>query len=247
MNNLLLDEYPLLVFPSLAEKIGLNESIILQQVHYWLNKTNNKEDGNQWVYNTYDDWKKQFPFWSISTIRRAINNLENKGLLVTSNYNKMRADKTKWYTIDYKKIRGLNSPSVQNEQSICSKWTTPSVQNEQSNTRDYTETTTDIKDYSSKIKDLLSHFSSINNFEELNEEYWDVVKKTRATEKIQPSVIYKTMIKWTKQDNRIVEHALKTHIKKCKGKDEKYTLGIMRNTTLDEVEKSKGYREAVDF
>src|SRR5699024_4062707 len=110
-----------------------------------------------------------------------------------------------------KQYRGLNSPSVQNEQSICSKWTTPSVQNEQSNTRDYTETTTDIKDYSSKIKDLLSHFSSINNFEELNEAYWDVVKKTRATEKIQPSVIYKTMIKWTKQDNRIVEHALKTH------------------------------------
>src|SRR5699024_1507931 len=131
-----------------------------------------------------------------------------------------------------KQYRGLNSPSVQNEQS---------------NTRDYTETTTDIKDYSSKIKDLLSHFSSINNFEELNEEYWDVVKKTRATEKIQPSVIYKTMIKCTKQDNRIVEHALKKHIKKCKGKDEKYTLGIMRNTTLDEVEKSKGYREAVDF
>ena len=86
----------------------------------------------------------------------------------------------------------------------------PSVQNEQSNTRDYTETTTDIKDYSSKIKDLLSHFSSINNFEQLNEEYWDVVKKTRATEKIQPSVIYKTMIKWT---INIIQHKGMTYIK----------------------------------
>ncbi len=36
MNNLLLDEHPLLVMPKLATLIGLNEAIVLQQVHYWL-------------------------------------------------------------------------------------------------------------------------------------------------------------------------------------------------------------------
>src|SRR5699024_12193938 len=124
--------------------------------------------------------------------------------------------------------------SVQNQRNSNG----TATEQQRNNNKNVKECSKNVKEeYTSKIKDLLSHFSSINNFEELNEEYWDVVKKTRATEKIQPSVIYKTMIKWTKQDNRIVEHALKTHIKKCKGKDEKYTLGIMRNTTLDEVEK----------
>src|SRR5690606_17129502 len=45
------------------------------------------------------------------------------------------------------------------------------------------------KDYTSKIKDLLSGFSSINNFNELNKRYWDVIRETRTTKKISPSVI----------------------------------------------------------
>lgn len=44
--------------PTLATIIGLNESIILQQVHYWLKiKEKSKQDyidGHYWVYNTYE-------------------------------------------------------------------------------------------------------------------------------------------------------------------------------------------------
>jgi len=36
MSKLLIDEYPLQVLPSLAVIYGLNEAIILQQVHYWI-------------------------------------------------------------------------------------------------------------------------------------------------------------------------------------------------------------------
>ena len=36
MNNLLIDDYPILVLPKLATEIGLNEAIVLQQIHYWL-------------------------------------------------------------------------------------------------------------------------------------------------------------------------------------------------------------------
>lgn len=36
ISNLLLDEPPLQVMPTLATKVGLNESIVLQQIHYWL-------------------------------------------------------------------------------------------------------------------------------------------------------------------------------------------------------------------
>lgn len=152
ISNLLLDEHPLQVMPTLATLIGLNEAIILQQIHYWLkHKEKNRQDyidGHYWVYNTYGQWQEQFPFWSVMTIRRTMTRLENKGLLIAGNYNKAGFDKTKWYTIDYDTLRKMVSLSVQNEHTVCSHCTDAGVQSEQTNTIDYTETTTE------KIKGL---------------------------------------------------------------------------------------------
>lgn len=142
MEKLLIDDYPLLVYVKLAEEIGLNEAIVLQQVKYWLNRSNNKREGKMWVYNTYEDWKEQFPFWSISTIRRTINNLEKKELLISDNFNTWGADKTKWYTINYDKLKRMNSEIVQNEQSESSKRTDQTVQDEQSNNHSLPKTST---------------------------------------------------------------------------------------------------------
>ena len=112
MSKLLIDEYPLLVLPSLAVKIGLNEAIVLQQVHYWIKQSGKPRDGKMWIYNTFDDWQRQFPFFSMSTLKRTIKSLEESNLLITGNYNKQKTDRTKWYTID---INLLNSPLVQND------------------------------------------------------------------------------------------------------------------------------------
>ena len=148
LDNLLLDERPLLVMPRLATLIGLNEAIVLQQVHYWLKQKEQRQqdyiDGHYWVYNTYEQWQEQFPFWSIMTIRRTITKLENKGLLIVGNHNKAGFDKTKWYSIDYATLYSLDSPSVQNEHIVCSNWYDGSVQNEQTNTIDYTENTFNV-------------------------------------------------------------------------------------------------------
>lgn len=111
MKSLLLDEQPLLIMPKLATKIGLNESIALQQIHYWLeiNKKANKNfrDGRFWTFNSYAEWEKQFPFWSSRTIQRSITNLEKMKLVITGNYNKLKIDRTKWYSIDYKVVEIL--------------------------------------------------------------------------------------------------------------------------------------------
>jgi hypothetical protein len=112
LNNtsfLLIDESPLQVLPSLAEKIGLNESILLQQLHYWLKKSEYSYDGRKWVYNTYEDWQRQFSFWSVDTIKRVFLFLEKKGIIIsTAKYNKIKIDRTKWYTIDYDKLNNLS-------------------------------------------------------------------------------------------------------------------------------------------
>lgn len=109
LKNLLIDEYPLLVPPTLASQIGLNEAIALQQIHFWVSKSKNFKDGKYWVYNTYDGWQKQFPFWSVSTIRRVFKSLEEKKLIETANYNEMKYDQTKWYTINYDKLNKIVS------------------------------------------------------------------------------------------------------------------------------------------
>ena len=105
MSKLLMDNFPLVVIPELACKIGLNEAIVLQQVHYWIEnnkaKKKNFHNGRYWVYNSYKSWQETFPFWCERTIKTAFSRLERKGILISDNFNKSRLDKTKWYSIDY--------------------------------------------------------------------------------------------------------------------------------------------------
>ncbi|WP_144555441.1 conserved phage C-terminal domain-containing protein [Bacillus sp. X1(2014)] len=118
MSRLLIKESPVMIIPSLAVKIGLNEAVVLQQIHYWLGISKHKIEGRTWVYNTYEEWRKQLPFWSVSTIKRTILSLETKGLLLSANFNQMKMDKTKWYSIDYDKLQELEDSAIQGPVSV---------------------------------------------------------------------------------------------------------------------------------
>lgn len=106
--RLLLDENPLILLPSLAAVLGVNEALILQQFNYWIQASKNEHDGYFWTYNSYKDWQKQFPFWSKETIGRGIRKLEKMGLIIsTVGPNKRAFDRTKWYRIDHDKFEEL--------------------------------------------------------------------------------------------------------------------------------------------
>ncbi|MEH7159157.1 hypothetical protein [Neobacillus drentensis] len=115
MSRLLIMESPVMIIPSLAVKIGLNEAVVLQQIHYWLGISKHHIEGRIWVYNTYEEWQKQLPFWSVSTIKRTILSLETKGLLLSANFNAMKMDKTKWYSIDYEKLQEYEDSTMELE------------------------------------------------------------------------------------------------------------------------------------
>ncbi|MCP1176233.1 MULTISPECIES: DnaD domain-containing protein [Bacillus] len=133
MSKLLLDDEPLVILPKLAAAIGLNEAIILQQLHYWLEKSKNVRDGFRWVYNTYEEWQKQFPFWSESTIKRTIKKLESQHLIIVGKYNKLKIDNTKWYRIDYEVLQNIeNNTTGQNDQT-CVQNDQTTGQNDQTN------------------------------------------------------------------------------------------------------------------
>lgn len=154
MSRLLIDEQPLMVLPQLAAQIGLNEAIVLQQVHYWTAERRNVVDGRSWTYNTIAGWQKQFPFWSSATIRRTIDSLVEKGLLLKRKLSENKFDATLWYSVDTDALHVLDvesdllklstSTSAQNEQFR-------SAQNEHITSTENTETNTETTGRSSKV------------------------------------------------------------------------------------------------
>ncbi|WP_440863067.1 hypothetical protein [Symbiopectobacterium purcellii] len=111
-SRLLIHENPLQVLPSLACTIGLNEAMVLQQIHYWLGNSRHVHNGRKWVYNSVAEWQTQFPFWSETTVKRALTSLEKQGLLLTANYNKDQRDRSKWYSINYDALKSLEVKNV---------------------------------------------------------------------------------------------------------------------------------------
>lgn len=123
MSKLLVDDHPLMFSPQFAKKVGLNGAILLQQIHYWLGKHHVIKEGRKWVYQSYKDWQKQLPFLSEKTIARTMLALEKEGYIFTATYNQHKMDRTKWYTINYEKVREFEK-EVQMEKSSGQK---PSV------------------------------------------------------------------------------------------------------------------------
>lgn len=116
-SKFLIDTYPLVIQPTVAKALGLEDAIILQQIQYWLNHNEKEEselpedkrlhyhDERWWTYNAVTSWQiKNFPFMSIDTIKKAIARLEATGILLSGNYNQMKLDRTKWYSIDYDRM-----------------------------------------------------------------------------------------------------------------------------------------------
>ena len=108
-SKLLFNEEPITINRLAAKVLGLNEAIVVQQVHYWLEINRkakiNLYDNRTWTYNTYEKWQNEnFDFWSTRTVMRIFVNLFDKGIFIRGNYNKKKYDKTTWVSIDYDKL-----------------------------------------------------------------------------------------------------------------------------------------------
>lgn len=109
MNGILFDSQPFWGSREIANLVGVNGAIAIQQIHFWCNK--NKENnrnfhkGRYWTYNTYEDWQENCLTWlSVSGIKKCLTTLEKDGYIVSDNFNIIRTDRTKWYAINYDKL-----------------------------------------------------------------------------------------------------------------------------------------------
>jgi hypothetical protein len=111
ISQLLISEPPLQVLPTLANTVGFYESIVLQQVHYWLKLPFSRHliQGNFWVSYTPELWERQFPFWDQNIIRRVLKSLVRREVLA---FHQTRdSGKAKYYTINYQALGELIASS----------------------------------------------------------------------------------------------------------------------------------------
>ena len=126
VQELLFDKQPVVINRKLAKCLGLKESVVFQQIHYWLeiNKRtkNNFKENKYWTYNSVKAWhENEFDFLSLRTVERTLQKLEKDGLLESKVFNKMAGDKTKWYTINYDKLLEVCNKKLSEKEILSSK------------------------------------------------------------------------------------------------------------------------------
>jgi len=98
------------VVPEVAEALGLREAILLQQIHYWILQKENHprqyegsyKDGSYWFYGTFGELAADYPMLgSERTIRRMVDDLSNKRVLIVEKKYEHRGDHTHWYRINH--------------------------------------------------------------------------------------------------------------------------------------------------
>lgn len=104
----LMSEPAVMLYPTLATLLGVNQAAILQKLDFLLHSTEQDErmanfiNDSWWVYNSYPDWRrKYFPWLSVSAIKGFFLQLENMGIVVSFQPGTSRGVQTKWYRIDY--------------------------------------------------------------------------------------------------------------------------------------------------
>lgn len=85
----------------IAQRYGVDEAIMIWNLSYWIqhNEANGVHfhDGRTWTFNSVDAFTKIFPFWTRAQIRRILGSLEDKGVIITGNYNETAYDRRMWY------------------------------------------------------------------------------------------------------------------------------------------------------
>jgi hypothetical protein len=123
--------------PRLAQKIGLNEAIAIQQIHYYLAENAKPEndhnyfEGRWWVYKSYEDWAEIFPYWSKSTVKRVLQNLKTLKLVLLKDRQVASGNHVNYYSVDYDAVEKTLDGEVEINRIASVSKTEECSQNEQ--------------------------------------------------------------------------------------------------------------------
>lgn len=138
---------------AIATKYGIVESILLENLFYWVKKNSANErhfyDGKYWTYNSRKAFARLFPYIGEKSIERALNHLVEIGILLKGNNNEDKFDKTSWFAFtEYGEL--IMSDSVEftdtdNLSTSTGQFVQSMGQNVQSNINNTDNKQTDVK------------------------------------------------------------------------------------------------------
>lgn len=84
---------------------GVDKAVILSNLRFWLSLNKDKKskphchDGYYWVYNSAKELATLFPYFTQSKVQRLLKQLEKDKVILVGNYNKVKYDRTRWYSL----------------------------------------------------------------------------------------------------------------------------------------------------
>lgn len=105
----------LIVNTRLCRVIGLNNAIVFQRIFNWceFNRRNcsklHFKEGFYWTFNSISKWASEDfdGILGVNAIRKSLNFLVDSGLLIVGNFNVKKFDKTKWYRVNFDRVKEL--------------------------------------------------------------------------------------------------------------------------------------------
>ena len=93
------------VFDSeIAAKVGLNAAVVYQNILFWAQKNaadkseTHLHDGRYWTRGSAEAFAKLFPYLTQKQVWLALKRLEESGLVMSGEFNRVGYDRTKWYS-----------------------------------------------------------------------------------------------------------------------------------------------------
>lgn len=87
----------------IANSLGISPSILFCNIAFWVTKNEENDinyfDGKYWMYNSAENFAESLPFFTPSKIYSYLNKLIAAGYIMRGNYNKVKYDRTSWYTL----------------------------------------------------------------------------------------------------------------------------------------------------
>ena len=217
----------------IAKKYGVAEAVVLWNLCYWQNHNEaNKKNFHEeryWTYNSVSAFSEIFEYLSKKQIERILLKLEKEKVLVSGRFNKMKIDRTKWYSVE-SEIMALHGfqPILPNGEMQTTKTSNANDNNVECNGQkkemDFTkrgngfyQTGEPIPDNKTDNKNILKEefdfFFNDSNFLETFEEFKQIRKalKAPATKKAEKLILNK-LVKFSNKDIKIAIEILERSI-----------------------------------
>lgn len=110
----LVEEGPVLLSqPQLIEHFGRAGAQFINQIHYWLTKSQGflDENGRKWIYNTEETWSQQLCL-SARQVRRYISKFMEQGVLYVQKLSSHKSNRTNYFSLNYEALEAVLTSNI---------------------------------------------------------------------------------------------------------------------------------------